>query len=134
MSYTQAGTCSKCGAPMFFPDSWFGLYPPQVQYSCMCNTAPIQVHTVVETKEQIKDNLDKRLFETQEAIFMAKSYEKLKKLYFEFQKELGDVCKGDRNKYTRLDVELMHMNGILAALRAIGGSITKEDEEKYGVK
>lgn len=37
MSYRQCGWCPSCGAPIWMPMVWFGIYPPPPQYSCNCH-------------------------------------------------------------------------------------------------
>jgi len=36
MSWTQVGTCPKCGAPMYVPMVWHGVLPPTPRRSCGC--------------------------------------------------------------------------------------------------
>lgn len=36
MSYTQAGNCEQCGAPMWLSTAWASIYPPTPQRSCGC--------------------------------------------------------------------------------------------------
>jgi len=41
--HTIVGQCPKCGAPIYVPTSWWGIFPPPPIYSC-CG-APIYVPT-----------------------------------------------------------------------------------------
>lgn len=34
MSYTEIGKCPVCGAPIWAPFEWYGVYPPPPMYSC----------------------------------------------------------------------------------------------------
>lgn len=36
MSFTQAGSCPHCGAPIYVPMAWWGITPPPPQYTCSC--------------------------------------------------------------------------------------------------
>lgn len=40
MSFTVCGYCSACGAPMFMPQAWYGIYPPTASPSCRCTKGP----------------------------------------------------------------------------------------------
>jgi hypothetical protein len=38
MPFTKAGSCPKCGAPIWIPDSWAQAnIPPPITYSCLCH-------------------------------------------------------------------------------------------------
>lgn len=34
--WTQIGACPQCGAPIYVPTMWHGIYPPPPMYSCDC--------------------------------------------------------------------------------------------------
>lgn len=36
MSFTQVGTCPRCGAPIYVPMMWHAIVPPPNQYTCAC--------------------------------------------------------------------------------------------------
>lgn len=36
MSYVTVGSCPKCGAPIYSPSMWHGIYPPPPIYTCVC--------------------------------------------------------------------------------------------------
>lgn len=46
MSYTQVGSCPKCGAPVYCESPWWGTVPPPSTYTCACyGTGAQQVTT-----------------------------------------------------------------------------------------
>ena len=38
MSYSQVGSCPKCGAPIYSPSVWHAVTPPPITYTCNCNS------------------------------------------------------------------------------------------------
>lgn len=46
MSFSQAGACPKCGAPLWVPAVWNSIVPPPVSFSCNCNGGSQTVATV----------------------------------------------------------------------------------------
>jgi len=38
--YTVAGTCPKCGAPIYVPSNWNAVTPPPTEYTCSCRFGP----------------------------------------------------------------------------------------------
>jgi len=47
--YTQAGTCPKCGAPIYVPTVWHGVLPPPPVYTCQCTPQPLSWATADST-------------------------------------------------------------------------------------
>ena len=55
MGYTQVGTCSKCGAPIYCPTTWWSILPPPSHHSCNC-FPKIQTITTNNTNRPIFQN------------------------------------------------------------------------------
>ena len=45
--WSQAGSCPKCGAPMWLPTVWQSILPPPVTRTCSC--FPSRVSTTDST-------------------------------------------------------------------------------------
>lgn len=46
MSYTIAGACPTCGAPIYVPTVWSGVTPPPQKYTCNCNNTSTTTTTM----------------------------------------------------------------------------------------
>jgi hypothetical protein len=66
MSFLKTGSCPKCGAPIWIPQSWNQItVPPPITYSCLCNDVIVtpmkfqELQTKVEKLEKELETLKK---------------------------------------------------------------------------
>lgn len=45
MSFTQVGSCPRCGAPIYAPMMWHAVVPPPNQYTCGCFPQTLATYT-----------------------------------------------------------------------------------------
>lgn len=104
MSFTQVGTCPRCGAPIYVPMMWHAIVPPPNQYTCACFPQAVVYSTNTISVQPPKKAL------------------KGKKLEDNFKKtveELGDTLESELGRdaeIEKLKVELEETKSLLAKL------------------
>ena len=49
-TYMQAGTCPRCGCPIYQPTVWHGILPPPATRGCACFPPSVRTVTTTNTR------------------------------------------------------------------------------------
>jgi len=122
MSFTQVGTCPRCGAPIYVPMMWHAIVPPPNQYTCACFPQAVvySTNTISIQPPQVKKSVNA----------------KGKKLEDNFKKtieELGDTLESELGRdaeIEKLKTELEETKALVAKLLLKVGPVDEVTEPK----